>query len=52
MVNLKNYDIFVDKRTSKNGNDYTALFIKVGDKEHLIDFIPSSLYDYILNLSK
>ena len=52
MIMLENYDLFVDKRQSKNNKDYYALFIKIGDKEHLISFIQPSLYDYIVSLSK
>lgn len=52
MVYLKNYDLFVDERTSKNGKTYYGLFIKLDDMEHLICFINRSLYDKIANLSK
>lgn len=52
MIMLENYDLFVDKRHSKNNKDYYGLFFKVGDKEQLITFIQPSLYDYIVSLSK
>ena len=51
MINLSNYELFVDKRTSKNGKDYYALYLKVGDKEEMICFIHKNVYDYILDLS-
>lgn len=52
MISLKNYEIFVDKRTSKSNKTYYGLFIKIGDNEQLITFIKESLYDYINSLSK
>lgn len=52
MISLKNYELFVDKSTSKNGNEYCGLFIKIGDKKILISFISDSIYNYIDNLSK
>lgn len=52
MITIDNYEIFVDKRTSKNNKDYYGLFIKIGDKEQLLTFIQESLYNYILSLSK
>ena len=52
MITLKNYDLFIDERTSKNNKTYYGLFIKVGEKEQLLTFIQKSMYDYISNLSK
>lgn len=51
MVYLQNYEFFIDKRTSKNDKEYYGLFIKIADKEILICFINSSLYDKICDLS-
>lgn len=52
MIYLNNYKLFVDKRTSKKGNEYTALFMEIDEKEFLICYINNSLYDYIKDLSK
>lgn len=52
MVYLENYELFIDKRTSKNGKTYYGLFIKIDDMEQLICFINTSLYEKIANLSK
>lgn len=52
MIYLDNYKFFVDKRTSKKGNEYTALFMEIDEKEFLICYINTSLYDYINSLSK
>lgn len=52
MISLENYEIFVDKRISKNSKDYYGIFIKIGDKEQLLTFINESLYNYIASLSK
>lgn len=51
MVELQDYELFVDYRTSKSGKSYTGLYIKIEDKEQLICFISNSLYDYIVSLS-
>lgn len=52
MISLKNYELFVEKSTSKHGNDYCGLFIKIGDKKILLSFISDSIYSYIDDLSK
>ena len=52
MITLENYELFVDKTTSKNGNDYCGLFIKLGEKKILLTFISDSIYNYISNLTK
>lgn len=52
MITVENYEIFVDKRTSKNNKTYYGLFIKIGDNEQLLTFINESLYDYINSLSE
>lgn len=52
MITLKNYEIFVDKSTSRSGNEYCGLFIKVGEKKILLSFISDSIYNYIVSLSK
>ena len=52
MIILKNYDLFIDERTSKSNKNYYGLFIKIGDKEQLICFINKSVYDTIKDLSK
>ena len=52
MIILKNYELFIDKRTSKSGKEYYALYIKLGDIEELVTFIHKSVYDSISNLSK
>lgn len=52
MIKLDNCSFFLDKRTSKNGKEYTALFLEVEEKEILVCFVNSSLYDYLKNLSK
>lgn len=52
MISLQNYELIVEKATSKNGNEYCALFIKIGDKKILLTFINNSVYDYINGLSK
>lgn len=52
MIYLNNYKLFLDKRISKKGNEYTALFMEIDEKEFLICYVNSTLYDYINNLSK
>ena len=52
MITLQNYELYVDKCTSKNGNDYIGLFIKIGEKKVLLTFITDSIYNYISSLTK
>lgn len=51
MINLENYELFVDKRIGKNDKPYYALYMKLRDKEFIVCFITSSTYDYIVSLS-
>lgn len=51
MIYLDNYKLFIDKRKSKSGKDYCALFLEIDNKEFVVCFINSSLYDYLANLS-
>lgn len=52
MITLENYELFVSESTSKKGNDYCALYIKVGEKNIFLTYITDSVYNYISNLSK
>lgn len=52
MISLKNYELFVEKSKSKQGNEYCGLFIKIGDKKIFLSFLSDSIYNYIDNLSK
>lgn len=45
---MKNIDkIYVDKRTSKNGKEYYALFGMVNKVEFLICFVNKSVYEQL-----
>lgn len=48
MINLREYDLFVDERVSKNGKTYYGLFIKINDSEILICFINKSVYESLV----
>lgn len=52
MIELKNYEFFVEDRISKSGNTYYALFMKLGEKSILLKFLTRNEYDYIVNSSK
>lgn len=52
MISLENYELIVEKNTSKKGNEFCALFIKVGSMKIFINYINNSVYDYINGLSK
>lgn len=52
MLVLSDYEFFIDKRVSKNGKDYYALFIKVDDKEELVCFINKSFYTSLTSHSQ
>lgn len=51
MINLSEYDLFVDERVSKNGKTYYGLFIRVNDCESLISFVNKSFYKFLNSLS-
>lgn len=51
MINLREYDLFVDERVSKNGKTYYGLFIRVNDSESLICFVNKSFYQFLNSLS-
>lgn len=51
MIMLENYELFVDFRTSKSGNEYYGLFIKIGNFEKMLCFISKNSYDTIKSLS-
>lgn len=44
MINIREYDLFIDERVSKNGKTYYGLFIRINDVETLICFINRSVY--------
>ena len=52
MIILENYSFFVDKKISKNKNEYYALYLQVGEKTLFLKYITSSFYEYISSLSK
>lgn len=52
MIILENYSLFVEKKISKNKNEYYALYLKIGEKTLFLQYITSSLYEYISSLSK
>ena len=51
MIMIPDYELFVDKRTSKNNNTYYGLYIKVGNIEKMLCFIDKSVYDSLADLS-
>lgn len=52
MIILNNYELFVDKRVSKTGKEYYALFISLDNVEFVVSFITKSTYEKLSNLSK
>ena len=52
MIELKNYEFFVEEKTSKGGNTYYALFMKLGEKSILLKFLTRNEYSYIVDSSK
>ena len=48
MINLKEYDLFIDERVFKNGKTYYGLFIRINDCETLICFVNKSFYQSLV----
>ena len=48
MINLRDYELFVDERVSKTGNTYYGLFIRINDVETLICFVNKSFYQSLV----
>lgn len=46
-ISINDIQFFVDKKTSKTGNNYCAFYARINDKPILICFISEALYNVL-----